>query len=116
MAEEFGVIGLGKMGGGLAHQALEKGVRVVGLARHGAPKELVDAGLVEVREAAELAKLLHAPRIVLLYIPAGEAVDKLIDKLTGVLKPGDVIVDGGNSYWGDSIRRARRLKEKQLRF
>jgi len=73
--DEFGVIGLGRMGGGLAHQALEKGLKVVGASRSGAPKDLVAAGLVEIRDFGAFREKLKAPRAVFLYVPAGPAVD-----------------------------------------
>ncbi len=107
---EFGVIGLGRMGGGLAHQALEKGVKVVGASRSGAPKDLVAAGLVEIKDFKAFREKLAAPRAVFVYVPAGPAVDKLLEQLEGALEPGDIVVDGGNSYWGDSIRRHARLR------
>ena len=59
---QFGVIGLGRMGGGLAHQALEKGIKVVGASRSGAPKNLVAAGLVEIRDFKAFRDKLAAPR------------------------------------------------------
>ncbi|HSJ96885.1 MAG TPA: decarboxylating 6-phosphogluconate dehydrogenase, partial [Myxococcota bacterium] len=113
---EFGVIGLGRIGGGLAHQALEKGLKVVGASRSGAPKDLVQAGLVEIRDFKDFRARLAAPRAVFLYVPAGAAVDKILEQLGEALEPGDIVVDGGNSYWGDSIRRHERLKEKRLHF
>lgn len=116
MVKEFGVIGLGKIGGGLAHQALDKGFRVVGSSRSGAPADLVKAGLVEIKDLGGFRKELRTPRTVLLYIPAGPAIDKLLDDLSRALEPGDIVADGGNSYWGDSIRRHRRLREKGLHF
>jgi 6-phosphogluconate dehydrogenase len=76
---EFGVIGLGKMGGGLALQALERGFRVVGLSRDGASDELKKAGLVEVASLASFREQLNPPRVVLLYIPAGRGVDEILD-------------------------------------
>ena len=115
--KEYGVVGLGRMGGNLAHQALEKGVRVVGFARkNGAPANLVEAGLVEVRSFEDLKAELSPPRAVFLYIPAGPAVDSVLDELAAQLDEGDVLVDGGNSYWGDSIRRHRRFRERGIRF
>ncbi len=112
--DEFGVIGLGRIGGGLAHQALEKGLRVVGASRSGAPKDLVAAGLAEIKDFADFRKELRAPRAVFLYVPAGPAVDKLLGELEEALEPGDIVVDGGNSYWGDSIRRHARLRGRGL--
>ena len=114
--DAFGVIGLGRIGGGLAHQALGKGLKVVGASRSGAPQDLVQAGLVEIRDFGDFRTRLEPPRAVFLYVPAGPAVDKILDQLGEALEPGDIVVDGGNSYWGDSIRRHARLKEKRLQF
>ncbi len=111
---EYGVIGLGRMGGNLARQALEKGIRVVGFTRRGAPRDMLDMGLQEVRDHSGFRMALSRPRAVFIYIPAGPIVDQVIDELAMHLEPGDVIVDGGNSYWGDSIRRQRRLAERGL--
>lgn len=107
--DEFGIVGLGKMGAGLAQHALECGLRVVGFTRSGASAELLQEGLVEIRNLADLRTQLRPPRAVLLYVPAGAAVDKLLAELGNSLERGDVVADGGNSYWGDSIRRHRRL-------
>jgi 6-phosphogluconate dehydrogenase len=116
VTEELGIIGLGRMGGGLALHALELGMRVAGY-DHGTPRpELQRAGLVTTGTVAELAQALRPPRAVFLYIPAGRAIDDELAELTRVLAPGDVIVDGGNSYWGDSIRRAERLRDQGLAF
>jgi 6-phosphogluconate dehydrogenase len=115
-AGAVGIIGLGKMGGSLARQALEKGWRVAGFTIGGPSPELVAAGLRPAAALGELRELLPAPRAVLLYIPAGRAVDALLSELESVLEPGDVVADGGNSYWGDSIVRHRRLRERGLHF
>ncbi len=113
---EYGIVGLGRMGGNLARQALEKSIRVVGSTRHGAPEDMIEAGLTEVRSYEDLKAELSLPRVVFLYIPAGPPVDEVLDGLAAVLDPGDVLVDGGNSYWGDSIRRHGRLKERGIHF
>jgi 6-phosphogluconate dehydrogenase len=113
---EYGVVGLGRMGGNLARQALEKGIRVVGFARHGAPAEMVEAGLVEASSLADFKAQLAPPRAVFIYVPAGPVVDKILDDLAAELDEGDILVDGGNSYWGDSIRRHQRLKERGINF
>ncbi|MDP9476644.1 MAG: decarboxylating 6-phosphogluconate dehydrogenase [Actinomycetota bacterium] len=114
--DEYGVVGLGRMGGNLARQALEKDIRVVGFTRHGAPEDMIEAGLTEVRSYEDLKAQLSPPRAVFLYIPAGPPVDEVLDDLAAALDPGDVLVDGGNSYWGDSIRRQSRLKERGIGF
>jgi 6-phosphogluconate dehydrogenase len=106
-AREFAVVGLGRMGGNLARQAISKGWRVVGQSLGGVPHDLVELGLLPARRLQEFASMLAPPRRVLLYIPAGRGVDDVLREFAKVLEPGDVIVDGGNSYWGDSIRRHR---------
>jgi 6-phosphogluconate dehydrogenase len=113
---EYGVVGLGRMGGNLARQALEKGIRVVGFTRHSAPEDMLEAGLTEIRSYEDLKAELSPPRAVFLYIPAGSPVDEVLDDLAAVLDPGDVLVDGGNSYWGDSIRRHSCLKQQDIHF
>ena len=114
--KEWGLIGLGKMGGNLALQALEKGMSVVGFDLKKAPDEYLKAGLVQVQRLEDLKQKLSKPRVVFIYIPAGPAVDKVLDNLTSTFESGDILVDGGNSYWGDSIRRHHRLKEKGIQF
>jgi 6-phosphogluconate dehydrogenase len=109
---EFSVVGLGRMGGNLSLHAMDKGIRVVGFDLHGAPAELTQAGLVEVKDLAALREQLSPPRIVFIYIPAGPTVDRVLDDLAEHLERGDIIVDAGNSYWGDSIRRHDRLAEQ----
>lgn len=115
-SRELGIVGLGKMGAGLAEQAIGKGIRVVGSDLSGAPGELVESGLVEVSEPAGFREQLSPPRAVFAYVPAGPVVDSVIDELADALEEGDVIVDAGNSYWGDSIARHSRLRERGRRF
>src|SRR5262245_5037107 len=111
---EFGIVGLGRMGGGLTLQALEKGMRVAGYEPKGAAPELLVAGMTACLAHSEFRALLQRPRIVFLYVPAGRVVDQVLDELAGELEPGDVLVDGGNSYWGDSLRRYQRLLAREI--
>lgn len=116
-AADVAIVGLGRIGGNLARQALDRGLRVAGHRRSGVQADLVEAGLVVLPALADIAQVLAPPRRVLLYVPAGAAVDGVLDTLLdGVLEAGDVVVDGGNSYWGDSMRRARRLSEHEIGF
>jgi 6-phosphogluconate dehydrogenase len=114
--KELALIGLGRMGGGLARRALEQGMRVVGFSQDGASEALKQAGLIEILSPNELRRVLKPPRFVMLYIPAGPGVDSMLELLAATLEQGDIIADGGNSYWGDSIRRHRRLAVANLRF
>ena len=113
---DFAIVGLGRIGGGLARQALGKGLRVAGYSRRGPPAALREAGLVALDRLDALLEALAPPRVVLLYVPAGAAVDRLLHELAPLLDRGDVVADGGNSYWGDSLRRHARLAEAGLRF
>jgi 6-phosphogluconate dehydrogenase len=112
----FAVIGLGQMGGNLTHQALEKGFGVVGVETRDIPDELIGAGLKAAHSIAEIAIALVPPRIAFLYVPAGRIVDTVLDELSEILTEGDVIADGGNSYWGDSLHRHARLAQRGIRF
>jgi len=112
----FGIVGLGKMGAGLAANALEKGFGVAAVDTHSIPDDLPRAGLKAAADVKALAALLPRPRFVMLYVPAGPPVDAVLEQLAAALEPGDIIADGGNSYWGDSIRRHARLKRKGIHF
>ncbi|HEV8312145.1 MAG TPA: NAD(P)-binding domain-containing protein, partial [Burkholderiaceae bacterium] len=114
MKADFAIVGLGRIGGNLARQALEGGLTVAGYSRGGVPKDLQAAGLQTIQRLTELRQQLAPPRIVFVYIPAGQAVDELLDELASLLEPDDVVVDGGNSYWGDSMRRADSLRRKRI--
>ena len=112
----FGIVGLGKMGADLALNALHHGYGVAGMDTHEVSPDLTGKGLKAAADAKQLAALLPPPRFVVLYVPAGPPVDAVLDELTAVLQPGDIIADGGNSYWGDSIRRHARLKARGIHF
>jgi 6-phosphogluconate dehydrogenase len=103
------MIGLGRMGANMARRLVNSGHAVVGNARR---RETVDAvvsdGVIAAYSLEELVDKLHAPRAVWLMVPAA-SVDQTIDALLPLLDRDDVIVDGGNSYYHDDIRRAQRL-------
>jgi 6-phosphogluconate dehydrogenase len=107
MTQRFAVIGLDRMGAGLALQAREQGFEVVGLDPAGIRPELQAAGIEPMTALSDLTSSLAPPRIVLVY--TSSPVDALLDELVTVLGPGDVIVDGVHAYWRDTIRRHRRL-------
>jgi 6-phosphogluconate dehydrogenase len=113
---EFGIIGLGRMGGNLAIQAMEKSMMVVGFDKEKISTDLIKTPLIVAKSLAELKKKLKTARCIFLYIPAGPAVDSALNELASILDKGDLLIDGGNSYWGDSIRRYQRMKGKGIRF
>ena len=108
----FAIVGLGKMGGNLALNAARAGFEIVGVDPSGVRQELARSGVT----SATLADLksLPRPRLAMLYVPAGPLVDRLLHELSEVLEAGDIIADGGNSYWGDSVRRHARMRERGL--
>ncbi|MCL5318890.1 MAG: decarboxylating 6-phosphogluconate dehydrogenase [Thaumarchaeota archaeon] len=112
---ELGIIGLGKMGGNLSLQCVDKGIRVVGTARHSKP-ELSDKGVKVVKNHDEFANFLTHPRKIYLSLPAGATVDKVLSEIVPHLDKGDVIMDGGNSYYKDSMRREKELAKQGIYF
>ena len=114
---ELGIIGLGRMGSNMTVRLLKGGHRVVGNAR---TKESVDRIVEKGAEGAytldELVNKLNSPRVIWLMIPAGSPVDKTIQALIPEVDQGDIIIDGGNSYYKDTKRRADLLKEKKINF
>ena len=116
MEAEFGVVGLGRMGGGLALQGLTKGMTVHGHDLFPPDDELAGAGIVFHETLAAFVAAISRPRKIFLYIHAGPAVDAMLESLTPHLEEGDIVVDGGNTYWGDDIRRHQRLAEHGIRL
>lgn len=111
----LGIIGLGRMGGNLALQATEKGIHVVGKARSSKP-ELERAGVRIAGDYEGFVFPLDHPRVIYLSLPAGPTVDTVLGELVPHLEKGDVVVDGGNSFYLDSIEREKRLIEKGIYF
>ena len=124
---DFGVIGMGVMGKSLALNLADKGVNlsiynryVEGKEERVAEKVLEENPDYDNIQAFEEIKpfiaSLSSPKSILLMIPAGTAVDLQINELIPLLNPGDILVDGGNSFYKDTIRRAELLKEKGILF
>ena len=112
---ELGIIGLGKMGGSLALQGIEKGIRVVGKAR-GPKAHLTEKGVKVVEDYDKFVDSLKPPRVIYLSLPAGPTIDKVLKELVPHLDKGDVVIDGGNSYYKDSIRREAELSKLGIYF
>ena len=113
---QLGMIGLGRMGANMVHRLLAGGHRCVAYDRSAeAVEELVRAKAVGASSIADLAKKLETPRAIWLMVPAA-AVDATINDLLPQLTPGDILVDGGNSYYVDDIRRAQELGPKGIHY
>ena len=111
----LGIIGLGKMGGNLALQATEKGIGVVGKVRSTKP-ELEKKGVKVVDNYDSFVSFLKHPRVIYLSLPAGPTVDTVLEELVPSLEKGDVVMDGGNSFYQDSIEREGRLWTRGVCF
>jgi len=113
---QLGMIGAGRMGGNMVLRLMKAGHECVVYARHEQSiKEVMDQGAKGTTDLKEFVGMLNKPRAVWLMVPAA-AVDKVLDDLTPMLDSGDIVVDGGNSYYHDDIRRAAKLKEKGLQY
>lgn len=119
---DIGMIGLGVMGSNLARNLESHGFRVAGYDLEPKAVERFVAGgagehdAVGANSLAELASQLAKPRKVMMMVKAGSPVDQVIDQLIPHLEPGDVIIDGGNSHFADTVRRTKALEEKSLLF
>ncbi len=114
---ELGMVGLGRMGGNMAGRLLAGGHRVVAYdPDRGAVKRLVDEGAVGASSLEELVAVLRSPRTVWGMVPAGEITESTVRALGDLLSAGDTIIDGGNAYYRDSMRRAASLAGKGIAF
>ncbi|MED5019807.1 decarboxylating 6-phosphogluconate dehydrogenase [Paenibacillus chibensis] len=114
---KLGLIGLGKMGFNLAQNLLSSGHETVVYDVHREPGEkLAGKGAVPVRSLKELVSRLEAPRIIWMMVPAGEAVGHVIEELKPLLIAGDILIDGGNSFYKESMLRAEQLGEAGVHY
>ncbi len=115
---QLGLVGLGRMGAFMAKRLLRNGHSVVGMARHDSTvqgalnDQAITAGTTSL---ADLVKQLDAPRTIWLMVPAA-SVDATLADLVPLLAQNDVVIDGGNSYYHDDIRRAEALKPKGIHY
>jgi 6-phosphogluconate dehydrogenase len=115
---EFGIVGLGRMGGNMARRLARKGIRI---ALNNRSHEVSDAIAAETGHFAcatlyDLVAALQAPRIVWLMLPAGEATETTLATLLPLLSPGDLVVDGGNAHYKDDQRHAEALAARQIDY
>jgi 6-phosphogluconate dehydrogenase len=114
---QLGMIGLGRMGGNMVQRLLQGGHEVVVFDRSSeAVNEHVAIGAAGARDLGDLCAQLRAPRVVWVMVPAGSPVESTIDQLLPSLSPGDIVIDGGNSNYRESMRRAARLADKRIEF
>ena len=114
----LGMIGLGKMGGNMARRLRGAGIGVAGFNQDVSATEALasEVGLVPAGSASALVEQLDAPRIVWLMLPAGDVTESYVQQMRELLEPGDVLIDGANSYYKDSMRRGELLAESGIHF
>jgi 6-phosphogluconate dehydrogenase len=114
---KLGMVGLGKMGANMTRRLIERDHEVVAFdVDAAAVKRATEAGARGVGSLVELVGSLEAPRVVWVMVPAGEITQQTITELAGLLEPGDTVVDGGNSRYTDSIKRAEELSRSGIRW
>lgn len=114
---KIGFIGLGRMGKNMVLRLLEHGQQVVAWNRtRDDVNEVTAKGAVGADTLEDLASKLEPPRVVWLMLPAGEVTDEYIDKLVPLLSKGDLLIDGANSFYKDTLRRAEKIKPTGIHF
>jgi len=114
---ELGIVGLGRMGANMARRLMKDGHKIVAYdVNPDAIAALAGEGAEGASSLEDLAAKLSAPRSVWVMVPAGEITEKTVDDVAAVLDSGDAIVDGGNSYYRDDIRRAAKVGEQGIDY
>jgi 6-phosphogluconate dehydrogenase len=114
---ELGMIGLGRMGGNRAQRLLRGGHQVLGFDPDAAARTVLEGEGGGARDSLQaLVAALPAPRVLWMMVPAGRITDDTVAALAGLLAPGDVVVDGGNSNYKDTLRRAAALAGKRIDY
>ena len=114
---QLGMIGLGRMGANIVRRLMRAEHACVVWDRDPAPSvALATEGATAATDVAALVATMSAPRHIWIMLPAGEATEAMISTLAGCLTPGDTIIDGGNTFWKDDIRRAKSLKQKGIHY
>jgi 6-phosphogluconate dehydrogenase len=115
---QIGMIGLGKMGGNMSRRLMKAGHGCVVYVRNAKTRDaFAKQGATAAASLAEVVKALkERPRAVWLMLPAGETTDQTVTQLAELLEPDDIVIDGGNSFYKDDIRRAKTLAKKGIRY
>ncbi|ARN80977.1 phosphogluconate dehydrogenase (NAD(+)-dependent, decarboxylating) [Methylocystis bryophila] len=114
---QIGVVGLGRMGGNIARRLMRAGHRAFVFDSNAkARAALAQEGATQADSLAELVRALDKPRAVWVMLPAGEITEETVQRLGELLEADDTIIDGGNTFYKDDIRRAKALKEKGVLY
>ena len=114
---QIGMVGLGRMGGNMARRLMRGGHKVVAWARNAkVVQELAGEGAVGTTTLDDFVAKLAAPRVAWVMVPAGAATEQVVMDLARRLSPGDTLIDGGNSYFKDDVRRSRAVRERRINY
>jgi 6-phosphogluconate dehydrogenase len=114
---QLGMVGLGRMGANIVRRLLRDGHSAVVFDRDPKPGTALAAeGATAATTLADLVAKLATPRTVWIMLPAGDATETAINDLAALLSPGDTIIDGGNTFWKDDVRRAKALRDKAIAY
>ena len=114
---QLGMVGLGRMGGNMARRLTRDGHQVVALDLDpNKIAELEKEGMKGATGITQFVSLLQKPRVVWLMVPAGEPTESMVDKFAELFEAGDILIDGGNSYFKDDVRRGEKLKAKGIEY
>src|SRR3989442_589944 len=114
---EIGFIGLGRMGGNMVERLLRDHHQVVAYDPNAEASAAASSkGALTVKDLSEMTSKLKSPRAAWIMVPSGKPVDDTIAKLSASMQSNDIIIDGGNSNFHDSVRRYEELKQKGIRF
>lgn len=114
---QLGIIGLGRMGANIARRLMKAGHECVVYDRDPKPgAALAGEGAVAAADLADLVSKLKAPRAIWVMLPAGEITEGTLKELAGLVLPGDTLIDGGNTFWKDDVRRGKELAAKGLHY
>ncbi len=114
---QIGMVGLGRMGGNMARRLMKGGHEVVAYATDpGAVQQLAGEGAVGTLALDDFAAKLKTPRVAWVMVPAGAPTEQVVTDLAKRFEPGDTIIDGGNSFYKDAVRRMKLLREKKIHY
>ncbi|MEP6899457.1 MAG: NAD(P)-binding domain-containing protein, partial [Rhodanobacter sp.] len=114
---ELGMVGLGRMGANMAERLLQGGHKVTGFDPNADARKALEAkGASSADSLQALVKSLPAPRVVWLMVPSGKITDDTVEALLAQLEPGDTVIDGGNSNYKDTLRRAATYSDKKINY
>ncbi len=114
---QIGIVGLGRMGGNIARRLIAHGHDVVAFDRNpAAVGKFAAGGGTGAGELDDLVRRLAPPRAVWVMLPAGSPTEETVGRLSGLLQEGDIVIDGGNSFYKDDIRRARMLQSSGIHY